>query len=498
LRADLSADNLSVNPILYDWSITFESDPNLPIINLDTLFPSQDGWVTEAVYPEFEVEVWDNMTGLDVSTAIFEIEYTTENGSGTGTYNANCTGGDGTTSWEMITADISSLDYYENITRLNSIEISISDLAGNENSTGKIVLKQDTLKPESSVDNETNGKEFTSDFVKINVTAVDPGIQDVNSSGIASVRLVYRYSSLKVPNFSGDWIDFEDPITSAPFTWNFTFTKVQGGHYELATIAIDNVGNEEDYPESGDASFTLDNEPPDMPDLSGQHWFKELPEISIEFSDDFILNSIEYRIKPRSETEWKPIKSNINKATYDSEWTLAQEFWDDMNSGTEYILEFRIKDTLDNTRIIEDEDGFKIIKDETKPKIPTVDLDLETEWSFEDTFKISAFVTDGDGSGIKTVELFYQYSEDGNFDGNWTSYGVLTSDPFEWEFEAEEGNGYYEFKVVAEDLAGNVAESEVFSTGINIFPLFSVVAMIILVIVLVLITIVVYIKWRKK
>jgi len=29
-----------------------------------------------------------------------------------------------------------------------------------------------------------------------------------------------------------------------------------------------------------------------MPDLSGQHWFKELPEISIEFSDDFLLNQI--------------------------------------------------------------------------------------------------------------------------------------------------------------------------------------------------------------
>ncbi|MCK5459151.1 MAG: hypothetical protein KAI20_04615, partial [Thermoplasmatales archaeon] len=197
--------------------------------------------------------------------------------------------------------------------------------------------------------------------------------------------------------------------------------------------------------------------------------------------------------------EWTLIESNIDQASYDSEWTLAQEFWDDMNSGTEYILEFRIKDTLDNTRIIEDDDGYKIYKDESRPNVDLEIPTLETEWSFKDTFKITAFATDGSGSGIEFVELFYRFSEGGDF-GNvtWESYGVLYSEPYDWEFTAKEGNGYYEFYVRAEDVAGNAAESEVFSTGINIFPIFSVIAMVILIIALILITIVIIIKWKKK
>ncbi len=169
-----------------------------------------------------------------------------------------------------------------------------------------------------------------------------------------------------------------------------------------------------------------------------------------------------------------------------------------MEDETQYVLTFWINDTFGNIQHITKEDGYIIVKDEVEPDVDLEIPSLETEWSFEDTFTISAFATDGNGSGIKSVELFYRYSEDGDFNGTWISYGVLTSEPFEWEFEADEGNGYYEFKIVAEDVAGNVAESEVFSTGINLFPVYSIVAMVILIIALILITFVIFIKWRKK
>jgi len=495
LRANLSADNISVNPELAYWSVTFDTDDRAPDFVEDSFTPNPGGWIN-IPKPTCTIDVWDNISGLNLGSAYYEIGYY-ENNTTLKTHKepAKYTGVNGT-NFTTLTADISALDFADNITKLDSITFEIKDYADNIGSI-TIDIKQDNTKPTSSVSDEHDGGEFSDDYVVINVTDYsdsDPSGDDA-ASGIASISLYYRYSN-DGTSWTEDWKPFGGEVTSSPFRWNFTDVR-GGGYYELYSIATDEAENVEDAPDSGDVSFTLDNEPPDMPDLSGQHWFKELPEISIEFSDDFMLDSIEYQPEFG---EWTLIESNIDQASYDSEWTLAQEFWDDMNSGTEYILEFRIKDTLDNTRIIEDDDGYKIYKDESRPNVDLEIPTLETEWSFEDTFKITAFATDGNGSGIKTVELFYRYSEDGDFDDDWSSYGDggLTSEPFEWEFTAAEGNGYYEFYVRAEDVAGNAAESEVFSTGINIFPIFSVIAMVILIIALILITIVIIIKCKKK
>jgi len=379
----------------------------------------------------------------------------------------------------------------QNITNLTKIVFKIRDFGDNDESE-QFDFNQDNTKPTSSISNETNGSQFNTKDVVINATSDDPGDEN-SASGVTLIELYYRHSLTK--SFSGNWKFFENSTDIKP-SWNFT-DEEQGGYYELCTIAYDLVGNVEELPDVGDTWFILDNEKPDKPSLSGEHWFKELPMISIDFSDDFMLDTIKYQ--PNFDTdEWITIESNINSRTYDDAWELKSEFWDQMEDEQEYVLTFWINDTLGNTRIITKEDGYIIVRDEDEPKIDLDIPNLETDWSFEDTFMISAFATDGDGSGIKSVELFYRYSEDGDFNGTWISYGVLTSAPFEWEFESDEGNGYYEFKIVAEDTAGNVAESEVFSTGINLFPVFSVVAMVILIIALILITLVVIIKWRKK
>jgi len=179
---------------------------------------------------------------------------------------------------------------------------------------------------------------------------------------------------------------------------------------------------------------------------------------------------------------------------------LLQKYWDQMEEGEKYYLYFRLTDSVGNINTLEDtNEALAIIKDISEP---TVDLEipgLEGEWSWDDTFTVSAYADDRNGSDIESVELYYRYSEDDiNWD-NWTKYkDKLTSAPFEWEFKAEEGNGYYEFYVQAKDAAGNVAESEVFSTGLNIFPLIFVVAMIVLVIALLIITTALFVLWRKK
>ncbi|MBE3141188.1 MAG: hypothetical protein IMZ53_11495, partial [Thermoplasmata archaeon] len=75
---------------------------------------------------------------------------------------------------------------------------------------------------------------------------------------------------------------------------------------------------------------------------------------------------------------------------------------------------------------------------------------------------------------------------------------TLDSSPFEWDYTAAEGDGYYEFKINVIDVAGNEVESEVFPVVVTSFPTTLTLVMISLVIVLLFISTVIFIKWRKR
>lgn len=486
LRADLYAKNLSVNPQLRDWRVTFVVDSASPSIDKETFTPSE-GWMNE-IPSVFSVEVKDDGSGLSVSSAKYVLVYSIKNETHTGTFDANCTGEDGTPNVETITANISKLNFYQNITGLTSINISIFDLAGNK-ATLSMPLTLDTDKPSSYIIQNVEER-YNSEYRYVEITAT---ADDGDGSDILKVELKYRYSL--TPDFSGSWTLFEGKNGTSP-TWNFTVKD--GGYYELCTIAEDNAHNVEDEKEEGDVSFIYDPNPPTIPEFTDSLWFNTTPRFSIKFEDDFLLDTIEYR--PNFDTIWTILAQNISEKSYDSEWELPQRYWIQMEEGEKYYLYFWVNDSLGNIKIIEDpNEALTIVKDISVPNVDLEIPDLEAEWSWDDTFNISAFVDDRNGSGIKSVELFYRYSEDNITWSNWTKYkGELTSAPFEWEFQAEEGNGYYEFYIRAEDAAGNIAESGVFSTGLNIFPLIFVVAMVILVVALLIITTALFVLWRKK
>ena len=77
---------------------------------------------------------------------------------------------------------------------------------------------------------------------------------------------------------------------------------------------------------------------------------------------------------------------------------------------------------------------------------------------------------------IKTVVVLkksrlYRFSEDKSNWSSWTAYGdTLDSSPFEWDYTAAEGDGYYEFKINVTDIAGNEVESEVFPVSRYLVP----------------------------
>jgi len=498
LQADFTATNLTRdNPKLFRWYVTLTTDTEKPFLNSSTFTPDPKGWLPEIV-PFFTIKVKDNITGLRVKSARYTLEYTLDNITQTTSDAALCTGENGTKDQQLMNMNISALPFYDNITALHSISFEITDLAGNTASK-TVTFKQDTKKPTSHIKAQGMKQKYNSTYVRINATANDTGTLNIDASGIKLVELYYRYSQNN--NFSGDWVLFADSTRSLP-TWNFNFTNrpsQHGGYFELCTVATDNASNVEDFPSQGDISFLYDWKAPDLPSVSGGTlWFKERPTFSLVFEDDFRLDTIQYR--PNSETSWTTIATDVNASTYGNSWSLKEEYWDQMNEDEVYYLYFKINDTLGNTLLVTSDNQAIIIRKDTSVPIGTIDIPtLEQEMSWSSNFTVSGLVNDQDGSGIKEVSLYYRFSEDKSNWSSWTAYGdTLDSSPFEWDYTAAEGDGYYEFKINVTDIAGNEVESEVFPVVVTSFPTTLTLVMISLVIVLSLISAVIFIKWRKR
>ncbi|MCX6664285.1 MAG: PQQ-binding-like beta-propeller repeat protein [Euryarchaeota archaeon] len=496
LRADFTTQNISANnPSLLRWGITLTQD-SVPPYLYPSITPTFNGWLN-IVVPRISIKVKDNGTGLLVNSAQYTLQYILNNITYMNTYFARCTGTNGTTQVQNITANLSAIPDYDNITSLKSITFSIKDLAGNT-VTKYFKIKQDITDPSSYVKKQSMKPRYdaSANFIWINASSFD---NETDASGIKQVKLYYRYSS--TGNFTGDWVYFTNSTQKSPH-WKFNFTSSSsqhGGYFEVCTVAIDNASNIEEFPIHGDVSFLYDWKIPDLPSFSGNTlWFKERLTYSVLFEDDFRLDTIQYR--PNFETSWTTIATDVNASTYDKSWSLKEEYWDQMNEGELYYLYFKINDTLGNTLLVTSNNQAITFRKDTSVPIGTIDIPtLETEMSWSYNFTVSGLVNDQDGSGIKEVSLYYRFSEDKSNWSRWTVYGdPLDSSPFEWEYTAAEGDGYYEFKINVTDIAGNNAESEVFPVVVTSFPTTLTLVMIGLVIVLSLISAVIFIKWRKR
>ena len=59
------------------------------------------------------------------------------------------------------------------------------------------------------------------------------------------------------------------------------------------------------------------------------------------------------------------------------------------------------------------------------------------------------------GSGVYKVELFYRYSSNNKTWSDWKSYEIDYDEPWEWDFDPEEGLGFYQLYTIATDKANN-------------------------------------------
>ncbi|MCX6664959.1 MAG: PQQ-binding-like beta-propeller repeat protein [Euryarchaeota archaeon] len=482
LRAEFTNVNSSSNAILQKWSLSSISsnDTIKPEFNKSSFTPTA-GWISTKT-PTCTIDARDQKSGLLVTSASFTIEYQENSTNKTYTGSTPCNGTNGSTATQTITATLSNLPFSSNITKLYSIQFSISDLNGNTNSSEKYPFSLDAEKPFSYIANTSKiPKKINTTTVSITANATD------NISKVASVGLYYR--SLGVTQ----WTLFGSEDASSPYTWAFSASS---GEYELCSIATDKAGNKEDSPQQGDVSFIFDPNPPDKPAFNDIYWFSMLPGFSLQFQDDFKLDAVSYRFS--DDTQWTTLFSNINTSTYNKNWTLLKTDWETMQNGQTYYLYIMITDVCGNQRLLTTQsDALQLSKDTAPPQI---DIDLSqfsSELQWDNVFNLSASVSDGNGSGINDIQLFYRYSQDNTTWNNWSAYGNKTSgSQAKWEFTAENGDGYYQFKIIATDNAGN-EQSSIATASVNIFSFIPFAALITLFVIFVLIAVVLFVKWKR-
>ena len=238
---------------------------------------------------------------------------------------------------------------------------------------------------------------------------------------------------------------------------------------------------------------------PSKPIFKEEYRFNTLPEFTnIIFRDDFRLETVEYKLSLPGQNNWITISDNINDKSYTEKWSLSQDDWDAMSEDERYYLYFRLTDFCSNQYITtSDKEALNITKDITEP---TIEITLEftdfIEGGWDDSFLIYTIVPIE--VKVDYVNLEYAYSPDNSIWSDWKQYGdELSEAPFKWDFKATKGSGYYRFKTIISDAAGNSVESPIEKISVSLFPTTLVLLMIVIIFILIIVTFRVIKKMKK-
>jgi hypothetical protein len=161
----------------------------------------------------------------------------------------------------------------------------------------------DVIKPSSHVDEITSYWHSSSQNPLL-ITVTNPSD---SLSGIYNMSLFYRYRAENTSSWDAAVLFSSDG--TAPWSWNFSFSK-GNGHYQLYSIAYDTVGNREDPPSSPvyDAQCGYDTaKPSSQIDTISPYNVAISPfEITATASDDVQNVTLWYYYSPQNSSWWNP------------------------------------------------------------------------------------------------------------------------------------------------------------------------------------------------
>ena len=351
-----------------------------------------------------------------------------------------------------------------------TIEISASDALGNGPTSSIIQIKLDPTAPQV-----TSDKDLSSDYQNPTIIAWDPAVEGepytINftatdlTSGLATPEVgvdavfVYKYDI-----YTGQATPSQDDIPIATLDWQLTqngqnyyaeFTITENGYYIFVAVIHDNAGNKKTayfyiINDTTGPQITIVN-PTDSSYITS-HSFN----VQVQISDP--LSGLDTSANPPS----VQVGSTTYQLTYDSDtglWTATIQV---SNDGT-YTITVSAYDKAGNPNSVQ----ITVTVDTKAPVISAtlgtdtenveIDVDKVIFYDPSDTTATITFTASDDTSGLDTFVVYVYYTSyyDGTTGENvdWSASDIATYD--QGEGIPLSNDGYYIFKVVATDVAGN-------------------------------------------
>jgi hypothetical protein len=278
---------------------------------------------------------------------------------------------------------------------------------------------------------------------------VQPNLQVTVGPGSHSVASVDLFCNQSTDNATWSGWVFCDRDLSPP--WSFASPFGLGdGHYSHYSIARDIHGFEETAPGLADTSAGYDATPPSSSVLlDGAYWRTTNFFDTVASANDALSGvwnvTFFLRFSEDNSTwgDWTPLSTDSAPPFTASILVLDGDGY--------YELKSKAYDLAGNAEMDTGAD-VRIAIDTTPPDTQALPIVPYNRTGLP-------VVVDADGedilSGLLSIELLYRYSENNVSWFTWESLGQIFGPPYQWEFHAPDGEGYYEFCSQGRDVLGN-------------------------------------------
>lgn len=257
-----------------------------------------------------------------------------------------------------------------------------------------------------------------------------------------------------------DWsliINLANDLEGLGFDWSYDWEPEDEEVYNIKSSAKDTAGNEE---ESAIAYFiTFDISEPQVPDLISPFDGMELADISPtltwEEPEDNLAGIKDYRVQADDQPDFTSLyRDYYTENTFYSP-NLYEETW-----------YWRVKARDNALNWSEWSEVWFFVVDTTPPQ--SFFISPEDEGIFggpeEEPIEISGYSTDEPGETVDFTKIYYKPSDVG--EEGWVLLETFDNEgghePFYWDYDegwTPEEDGFYDFKAIATDKAGNVEET---------------------------------------